>query len=233
MYKEESSFGIVLISGEKSICYKIAKCGDHIDIKKIRDTSVRLQSRQKKGGQSAPRIERLRQEKEEGYIKKVSNMIVSSYMIDNNTKCAVKGLVFAGPSLLKNKVRGSNLIVQYFDKLILKVINTSEIKNTTVLDVYNRCEKEFCTSEEKESVSLRKKIQDMIEQADERLVFGYKEVVSNLQDCMLETLLMYSEIDCNQKETIYKLNTYECKIIEVNRAKFGCLEIDIIGIKWY
>ena len=233
MYKRETSFGIVLVSGERSICYKVIKCGAHTEIKVIADTSVNLQKRQRKGGQSAQRIGRIRQEKEDSYVKKVSNMVVESYMKNNKTEYSIEGIVFAGPSLLKNKVRTHSLTIQYLDSRVLKIVDTPEIQDSTVWEVYEKCLEEFATAEDKETVELIGTIKDMMINGIDKLTFGQKEMIIGLENCMLETLLISSDSNEELKKQINKLNSYDCNVIEVEPLKMHSLGVDMVGIKWY
>jgi peptide subunit release factor 1 (eRF1) len=61
MYKDNTIFGIMLISGSTTHCYKVIKSGTYTDIQFINHKNVRLQKRQRKGGQSSQRIGRIRQ----------------------------------------------------------------------------------------------------------------------------------------------------------------------------
>ena len=237
MYNTDISFGIVLISGSKSICYKLIKsCSaskttgrDHIDINNINEINVKLQKRQKKGGQSAQRIGRLRDEKENIYIQKILSMISKSYIKNNNTECDIKGIVLAGPAELKHKVKSSDIFKKYFDKLLLKVVNTSNIDNNTVYKVYDMCVEEFATKEELKTVKLINKIKELIRNSPNKLVFGYQEVIDGLDTSMLKSILIESSMKKSEKDEIYKLNLYGCDIKEAKHS----LGINFIGIKWF
>lgn len=233
MYKKEVCFGIVLVSGEKSICYKVFKTGKHTDIKTIADTSVNLQKRQKKGGQSAQRIGRIRQEKEEQYIKKVSNMVVQAYLEENNTRYGVEGVVFAGPSLLKNRVSTSPIIEQYFSGKVLKVLDTVEISDSLVWDVYDDCIEVFSTAEDKDTVAVIKEIKSLMEGCSEKLTFGEEESFFNLRNCMLEKIVISNSLDDELKQEITDLSEYGCSVHEVEIKTLNKLGVDIVGVKWY
>jgi|AntRauTorckE6833_2_1112554.scaffolds.fasta_scaffold19608_2 peptide chain release factor subunit 1 len=233
MYKSGSSYGIVIVTGEKSLCYNLTRTGKHSQVDLLNDTTTMLQKRQKKGGQSAQRIGRIRQEKEDAYIKKVSEMIVETYFKNNNTECIIKGIVFAGPAQLKSKVSNHPIITQFFGNLILKVVDTSELDDSTVWDVYEKCLEEFSTSDDQELLELISEIKDLITNCSDKLLFGEKEVLYDLENCMIEKLLVSSDIDPCLMQRINELNIYECKIIESEPSKFKSIGADIVGIRFY
>ncbi len=212
--------------------YNIIKNGSHIDEHLLYDSSIKLQKKQKKGGQSAPRFERIRQGKEHEYIKKVSEKMVDVYTI-NKTEINVKGVVVAGPAEMKNKLVEYSETKKIFGEKILKIINTSELDDTSIWDVYEKCLDILITKEEENSISLIAKIKCMMEMADLRLIYGHSEADVALEQCMLETLLISSELDEEVKNRFYELNTYGCDIVECNPRNIQSIGIDIIGIKWY
>ena len=233
MFTEESKYGIVLVSGNCYQFYNLTKAGNHVEITCIHDSSIKLQKKQKKGGQSAPRFERIRQEKENAYIKKISEKMVNYYLTKNNTQYTVKGLIIGGPANIKQKLLDTQKVQKMFGDIILKTETTSEINSSTVWEVYEKCLDAFASEEENESLELIKEIKEMMEIEIEKLVFGYEEIFYNLKNCMLEKLLISTDLDEEVKNKLNELNTYNCKIIESNPINFKSIGVDIIGIKWY
>jgi len=64
------NYGIVLISGNAYRCYLLCVGTSHREFKLLNSDTIHLQKTKKKGGQSAPRFERIRQEKKHHYTKK-------------------------------------------------------------------------------------------------------------------------------------------------------------------
>jgi len=233
MYLEDIKYGLVLISGRGFMFFNLIKTGSHVDIQKIYDSTVKLQKKQKKGGQSAPRFERIRQEKELQYIKKVSDKMIKTFMINNNTSMNVNGIIVGGPAQLKRKVVEHSDTQKMFGDKIIKVVDTEEIDSSIAWDVYEKSLKELATDEEKESIDLINEIKLMMSQADEKLTYGIDETLENLKCCMLEKILVSSDINISIKKKLKKLNTYDCQIIETNPTNLRSIGINIIGIKWY
>lgn len=231
MYKkdQEQSIGIFIISGNRSILYQLIKTGSHVETRVLADTKVKLQKRQKKGGQSAQRIGRIRQEKESRYIDKIIEMASSVYLKEHCTKYLISSIVLGGPAELKYSVRKHPEYIKYFDNMTVKIVDTPELNENTVHDVYEKSMYELALEKDKDTIEIIDKIKDMMRDADERLVFGQNEVFENLENCMLETILINNQQYTN---TVNHLNTYGCKVFIID-GNIGMDDIGIVGIKWY
>jgi peptide chain release factor subunit 1 len=87
---------------------------------------VSLQSRQKKGGQSALRIARLAEEKRHLYVKKVVELM-NQFYVDK-----VKSLLIAGPAELKTTIFNNDLIDYRLKPLLLKPVTIDTITNESI-----------------------------------------------------------------------------------------------------
>lgn len=80
---------------------------------------MQLPKKHGRGGQSAVRFARLREEKRHNYIRKVAELATQHFIYDNMPN--VKGLVIAGSANLKNDLQNSDL----FDKRLSNIVLTS------------------------------------------------------------------------------------------------------------
>jgi len=231
MYKQENNFGIILIDGNNLLCYKIIKSGAHVEIISLYNKYVNHQKRQKKGGQSAQRIGRLRNQKENAFIQHTAEITKKLYM--NNTNYLINGLVIAGPAEMKDKIKNNNLFSQYFKNKIIKIITTQNITDNSVLEVYNECIEDFVTDEDKEAIGILQKAKEIMLNNDDKLIYNYKKTIKFMTNCMLEYLLIDINLDKNQKENLYNLNTYGCKIYELYGLNLEGMQLECLGIKWY
>lgn len=231
MYEEGQIFGVALVSGCRSIFYKVdyakGNTGTVINKKKVYDKQIKLQKSQKKGGQSAQRIGRIRDEKENNYVKGLVEKIRCCF------ESQVVGIVVGGPAEIKNKVVNHPEYKKYFGKITLEVVDTVEVDNSTILDVLNRSEKGFQNSLNKEAVELIKRVKKMMELADDKLIFGFKEAVENLKMCMVETLVVSKSVKNQRIETLKTLNQYGCPILIVDNDLLDKVGVRIVGIKFY
>lgn len=85
--------------------------------------TVDLPKKHGRGGQSALRFSRLRDEKRHNYVRKVSELAVQHFI--TNDKVNVSGLVLAGSADFKNDLNGSDMFDQRLATKVIKVVDVS------------------------------------------------------------------------------------------------------------
>lgn len=231
MYNDATKYGICLISGKEFRCYILEMSGDHKEFKLIFSDNQEIMNKHKTGGQSSMRFQRLRDIQIDHYIKSIAERIIKSYLIKNNTNYIIEGIIIAGPGTIKNEVIETDLFKQYFNNKLLKIMNTPEINDNTVYEIY---EKSYELLESKEVINSKKilqMIEDMIKFDDNKLVFGYEEVINELKNKSLKNVIISKNINDNLIKNINDLNNYKCEIIIVNDEIkiYG----NIVGIRWF
>lgn len=216
MFKDEDKYGIALLSGEIAVCYNVIISGKNVEFKKIEEMDIRLIGQTSKGGQSAQRIERIRDGNYQTFVKYISELLIKCYVVDN--KCTVKSLVLAGPARMKYSVADNDLIKARLTKHITKMVDTKEISDGLVRNVYYENQDAF--------VDLSTKIiydglMKMIRLADDRLVFG-DDIPILLEQYQLKCIYT------SRKDFDMKLDP--CEIVYLKNMP---MDIEMIGIKWY
>jgi len=221
MYRDEDIFGMVLIDGKDAKIFNVIKRGDYVDFKLKSKYSYDPQKKQKKGGQSAQRIGRIRLEKRDHYIDNVATLVVSSFMSDNNTRININGLAICGASLTKKELYDHHLISCYFSPIPIRVKTTQNLNPYLAYDD-TLFKKEYDSS----------KLLELIKLADDRLVFGKPNIRYELQNCTLETIYLSCDISQKLRDKIDHENTYGCKIEEISNV-VGDDYDGIIGVKFF
>ena len=90
----------------------------------LKQFSVDLPNKHSKGGQSALRFARLRNEKRHNYIRKVSEMATQLF-VATGEKPNVCGLVLAGSADFKTQLIRSNIFDKRLKKIVLKTVDVS------------------------------------------------------------------------------------------------------------
>lgn len=228
-YEPEVIVGIVIISGSESLTYSVTKTKDYYDAQIIKRKTVELQKRQGRGGFSAARIGRIRDEKEDKYVREVATMIVNSYMKENNTKYNCVGLVICGPSELKHKVMKEDLFVQYFNNKVMKVLDC-EMYDGIIHKLVENCKDVINSYSDNTYKEQLETIKNLIRNADDKLVFGINNVLEELENCMLDYLYIDNYFK-EKYENIIKNSNYEVKVIWGNlEAETG---INVIGVRYW
>lgn len=229
MYKSETMFGIVLISGKEARMYQIILSGSHKDIRLLYDRNISLAGRTRRGGQSALRIDRLIEEKRNIYLTEISETMSKVFLTNNNTECIVKDMVIAGPANIKKELYNKDLVQQFFTSKIKKFVDTDNIHDGTVWEVFGKSLDVFTTKELDCERNITEEVKQLVLDCDDKLVFGYDDVMKLHQDCMLNKLIV---INCEEFfEELQRDNNYGCEIVHCayNLQEYG----KVIGIKWY
>lgn len=222
-----------MISGKEYRCYTVSVYRSHREFKLIKYDTEQLQNKQKKGGQSAPRFSRIREEKYNWYISKISNIIMEIFMTDNHTKCTIEGLILAGPCSEKNDVFKNNLIQQYFANKIICVTETAEISDETIYDVYNKCSTNIASDVSKYENKICNDIDELISVASDLLLFG-DEVIKGIDEYKIKQVIYSSNLKDEWKLKIQDTKKYNYDLIEIkNLNNIQKLPCELIGITYY
>ena len=230
MYNESTNdYGIVLVSGDEYRCYILSICGIHKEFKLLNSDTQHLQKKQKKGGQSAPRFQRIRDEKYNRYINKVSEIIVETYMKNNHTNCLVEGLILAGPGHEKNNIFDHDLVQQYFKNNILRIIDTPEINDNTIHLVYKNCIDVIASDIDKYEIKICQNIKNFM--TSNNNLYYNNEVIDAITEYKIKQVIYSPKLRDELKNKINeKLYDYELIEIKNNYHELPC---ELIGIAYY
>jgi peptide chain release factor subunit 1 len=230
--------GVILFSGETLKIYigtihMLDTDNEIVNFKEVYKNGIHLAKKQKKGGQSAQRIGRIREEVEHSNVIKSSEKIIE-YLV-KDTCLLVECVALAGPAELKNKLIETPLMRQYINSSLLEVVTTEEIDNQTVYTVYKEIKNSIKINsvQNKEMESVIKLVETYINNGDDILSFGLEETYDLLNSSLLKIVIVTEELS---KEYI-KIVEDQCinhnvQFINVPKYTFG-KGIDIIGIKYY
>jgi len=231
MYCNPKYYGVVFVTGKMYSFYLITKTGNHIENKKILSNQVDLPNKHKKGGQSSVRFARLHDERTEAYIKKLGELVVKSFLCDNNTKYVIEKLVIAGPSSKKNLLAKNELVKQYFNDKH-QLLKTGDLNDSVVHETLDDIRNLIDISDDTKSDNIIEKVNDMLMIADDKLVFGVDEISHCLKYNELREIIV-SDKETNIIKDIEAICNDKCIVHIIAHEKLCRLGINIIGIKWY
>ncbi|KAG1145184.1 hypothetical protein G6F37_006804 [Rhizopus arrhizus] len=188
----DAKFGFIVMDGNGSLFGTV--CGNVRDV--IHKLSVDLPKKHGRGGQSALRFSRLREEKRHNYVRKIAELAVQLFI--TNDKVNVVGLVLAGSADFKTELSQSDL----FDpRLRAKVVK--------IVDVSYGGENGFNQAIElsAEALSNVKFIQEKrligdyfgeISQDTGKYCFGVEDTLKALEMGAVETLIVWENLTANR-----------------------------------
>jgi peptide chain release factor subunit 1 len=118
LLESDAKFGFIVMDGNGSL-FGILSGNTRTVIQKI---SVDLPKKHGRGGQSALRFSRLRDEARHNYVRKVAELATQHFITDNKCNCA--GLVLAGSADFKTELGQSDL---FDNRLAVKIIRTVDV----------------------------------------------------------------------------------------------------------
>jgi peptide chain release factor subunit 1 len=151
-----------------------------------------------RGGQSAMRFARIREEKRHNYVRKVAELATQHFITDD--KANVTGLIIAGSASLKNDLQNSDL----FDKRLAATVLASldiaygmdqGLQNAITLASDVLTNVKFV--HEKKVIS---KFFDNISMDTAMIVFGVEDTMKALELGALETMLLFENIEIMRYE---------------------------------
>ncbi len=119
LLEDDKKFGFIIMDGNG--CLYGTVCGSTRTV--LHRFFVDLPKKHGRGGQSAVRFSRLREEKRHHYVRKVCELSVNYFI--NNEKANVHGLILAGSADFKTVLAQSDMFDMRLKKIILKTVDIS------------------------------------------------------------------------------------------------------------
>ncbi|CAO0791188.1 unnamed protein product [Mucor circinelloides] len=115
----DAKFGFIVMDGNGTLFGTV--CGNVRDV--IHKLSVDLPKKHGRGGQSALRFSRLREEKRHNYVRKIAELAVQLFITNDKVNCV--GLVLAGSADFKTELSQSDLFDPRLRAKIVKIVDVS------------------------------------------------------------------------------------------------------------
>ena len=159
----------------------------------VQKFSVDLPKKHGRGGQSALRFARLREEKRHNYVRKVAELAVQNYVTAD--KVNVAGIILAGSADFKNDLNQSDLFDQRLQSKVIKVVDVSyggengfnqaiELSSETLGNVKFIQEKKLINS-----------YFDEISQDTGKVCYGIDDTLKALELGACETLIVFENLE--------------------------------------
>ncbi|KAK0538462.1 translation termination factor eRF1 [Tilletia horrida] len=189
LLESDSKFGFIIMDGNGAL-FGILSGNTRTIVHKF---SVDLPKKHGRGGQSALRFARLREEARHNYVRKVAELATQHYITDN--KCNCVGLILAGSADFKTELGQSDL----FDpRLAAKVIRTVDVSYGGENGFNQAIELSAESLQNVKFVQEKKLIQkyfDEISMETGKYCFGLVDTFKALELGAVETLIVWENLD--------------------------------------
>lgn len=206
LFEDELKYGFIVMDGHTTVFATLQ--GNVKDI--LQQIFVDLPKKHGRGGQSSVRFARLRIEKRNAYVKKVSEIATSLFLTNNVMN--VEGLMLGGQSDLKNE------LMQALDNRIrvIKTVDTNYGGEEGLNQAIELCEdvlKDVKLSKEKKAIQA---FLNEINTDSGKFCFTMRETMQCLEMGAVETLIVYENLaDARDGEPFVDW-------IAENYKSFGC-----------
>lgn len=229
LYENDITYGVIIVRGEDALFYQISGT----EIRKLDKQSTRISKNQKKGGQSAPRIGRIRDEEIQQYLAHLEEKSRECFL--ENDLPQIKCLIVAGPGEKKNKLAA--VLHPKLREMSHVITITEKDDITTMKGTMDEIVKQNGCQEEIKELQV---FLEMMEVMDERAVYGKKIVEKAFRRKMLAKLLIHQDVwkKIGQERVQMVAEESGCQIVVVpgiNEDAKRFLETyeGIVGIRWY
>jgi len=171
--------------------------------------TVDLPKKHGRGGQSALRFSRLRDEKRHNYVRKVAELAVQHFI--TNDKVNVTGLVLAGSADFKTELSQSDMLDQRLAAKIIKVVDVSyggengfnqvsvkrisQFSNPYTIKAIESSSDSLSNVKFVQEKRLIQKYFDEISQDTGKYCFGVDDTLKALELGAVETLIVWENLD--------------------------------------
>ncbi|KAH7928199.1 peptide chain release factor eRF/aRF subunit 1 [Leucogyrophana mollusca] len=189
LLESDSRFGFIVMDGNGTLFGTLA--GNTRDV--VHKFTVDLPKKHGRGGQSALRFSRLRDEKRHNYVRKVAELAVQHFI--TNDKVNVTGLVLAGSADFKTELSQSDMFDQRLAAKIIKVVDVSYGGENGFNQAIELAAESLANVKFVQEKKLIQKYFDEISQDTGKYCFGIEDTLKALDLGAVETLVVWENLD--------------------------------------
>ncbi|KAM0681344.1 translation termination factor eRF1 [Glugoides intestinalis] len=212
LFTDDTKYGFVIIDGHGTLFATLQGNVQTI----VQQISVDLPKKHGRGGQSSVRFARLRIEKRQAYVKKVSEICTSIFI--TNSVSNVEGIILAGQSDLKNELKA--VIDQRLS--VIKTVDTNYGGKNGLNQAIELCEdvlKDVMFAKEKK---ILQRFFEELNLNTGMYCYGFNATMSCLESGAIETLIVWDNIETEYQSTSFidwiaeNYKDYGCKLVFVS-----------------
>jgi len=189
LLESDSRFGFIVMDGNGTLFGTLS--GNTREV--IHKFTVDLPKKHGRGGQSALRFSRLRDEKRHNYVRKVAELAVQHFI--TNDKVNVSGLVLAGSADFKTELSQSDMFDPRLVAKVIKVVDVSYGGENGFNQAIELAAESLSNVKFVQEKKLIQKYFDEISQDTNKYCFGIDDTFRALELGAVETLIVWENLD--------------------------------------
>jgi peptide chain release factor subunit 1 len=189
LLESDQKFGFIVMDGNGTLFGTLS--GNTREV--VHKFSVDLPKKHGRGGQSALRFSRLRDEKRHNYVRKVAELAVTNFI--TNDKANVAGLVLAGSADFKNDLNASDLFDPRLQTKVVKVVDVSYGGENGFNQAIELSAETLGSVKFIQEKKLIGKYFEEISQDTGKVCYGIDDTLKALELGAVETLIIFENLD--------------------------------------
>ncbi|KIK99750.1 hypothetical protein PAXRUDRAFT_822434 [Paxillus rubicundulus Ve08.2h10] len=189
LLESDSRFGFIVMDGNGTLFGTLAGNTREVTHK----FTVDLPKKHGRGGQSALRFSRLRDEKRHNYVRKVAELAVQHFI--TNDKVNVTGLVLAGSADFKTELSQSDIFDPRLAAKVIKVVDVSYGGENGFNQAIELAAESLSNVKFVQEKKLIQRYFDEISQDTNKYCFGVDDTLRALDLGAVETLIVWENLD--------------------------------------
>lgn len=192
LLESDQRFGFIVMDGNGSLFGTLS--GNTREI--LQKLSVDLPKKHGRGGQSALRFARLREEKRHNYVRKIAELAAQNFL--TNDKINVAGLILAGSADFKNDLNQSDMFDGRLQSKVIKVVDVSYGGENGFNQAIELASETLSNVKFVQEKKLIGKYFEEISQDTGRICYGVDETLKALELGAVEVLIVYENLEMNR-----------------------------------
>lgn len=189
LLEDDKRFGFIVVDGNGALFGTLQGSAKSI----LQVIKVDLPKKHGRGGQSALRFARLREEKRHNYLRKVAELATQHYI--TNDRPNVAGLVLAGSADFKTKLSQSGMFDPRLAEKVIKVVDVSYGFENGFNQAITLSEDALGNVKYVQEKKLISKFFEDINVDSPKIVFGVEDTMKMLEMPAVETLILWENLE--------------------------------------
>jgi len=194
LLEDDEKFGFIIVDGGGA-CFATLQGNVRTILQKI---VVELPKKHGRGGQSANRFARLREEKRHNYVRKVAELAVQNFI--TNDRPNVKGIVMAGSADFKTVIQQSDLFDKRLQEVVIATYDVSYGGENGLNQAITQSADALSNVRFVEEKKLITKFFQEISLDTGMIVFGVNDTMKAIEMSAVEKVLLYEDIEHTRYE---------------------------------
>ena len=194
LLEDDDRFGFIVVDGNGTLYGAVQGNARNV----LQKFTVDLPKKHGRGGQSAARFRRLREEKRHNYLRKVSEQAVQHFITADKPNCT--GLVLAGSANFKVELSQSGMFDPRLASIIIKIVDVSYGMENGFYQAITLSQDSLSNVKFVQERKIISKFFEEIALDTGMIVFGVEDTMRALEIAAIDNMIVWENLDLKRYE---------------------------------